>query len=275
MIFWVSIDERYHIRVYDVNTNVIEIYITFVIMKTLAERLVWAREQKGLTQGELAKLSGVSQGTIGNLEAGIRQTARKIVDIAAAAGVDPIWLANGRGEPGQREPIVVPDEDDGFALSTGDVDSLGQRVRSGARQNTTPIRAVKIKIQAGSDGFVTEPDFEIDGGYFQVPSEVIEELRVDPSNLIVTTFRGRSMEPMYFDGGKGLVDLSKKKPVENECFVVNWNGETLVKCLIKKSDGWALYSFNRDFPTISVRSGHCSIIGMVVWQPARIVKGLL
>lgn len=243
-------------------------------MDTLGKRVLWTRQRTGLSQEDFAKLAGVSQSTIGNLEAGIRQTARKVVDIAAAGGVDPGWLANGKGEPIAQN--VRPNLDaDGFAVSEVDADAIGLRVRAANRPTTTSIRAVKIKIQAGSDGYVTEPDFDIDGGYFQVPSDVIEELGVDPSNLIITTFRGRSMEPMYFDGGKGLVDLTKTKPKENECFVVNWNGETLVKCLIKKSDGWALYSFNRDYPTISVRSGHCSIIGMVVWRESQIVKGLL
>lgn len=266
---------QYHVRVCSVNTNVINIYITIVIMKNLAERLAWAREQRGLSQEALAKLAGVSQSTIGNIEAGIRQTARKIIEIAAAAGVDPTWLATGQGEPTQEAPGAARYDEDGFAAPGLCTNEIGESIVVGARERTVPIRAVKIKVQAGSDGYVTEPDFNIDGGYFQVPAEVIEQLRVDPSNLIVTTFRGRSMEPMYFDGDQGLVDISKRKPVNNECFVVNWNGETLVKCLIKKSDGWCLNSFNREFPSISVRSGHCSIIGMVVWQPARIVKGRL
>lgn len=252
----------------------INIYITIVIMRTLAERLTWARERKQLTQAGLGKLAGVSQGTIGNLESGLRKEARRIAQIASALDVDALWLADGKGAvPGASKE--VPEEDDGFVVSSADASAAGQRVRPGDSGETVPIRAVRIKIQAGSDGYVTEPDSDIDGGYFQVPADVIKALRVDPSDLIVTTFRGRSMEPMYFDGDQGLVDISKRKPVENECFVVNWNGETLVKCLIKKSDGWCLYSFNRDYPSISVRSGHCSIIGMVVWQPARIVRGRL
>lgn len=116
---------------------------------------------------------------------------------------------------------------------------------------------------------------DIDHGSFEVPISVIEELRLNPADLMIMSVKGRSMEPMYFEDDKILVDKSKRKPVSNECFVVNWNGELIVKCLIKKSNGWALYSMNRDpqYHTIEVRAGECRIIGMVVWQPARIVTG--
>lgn len=166
-------------------------------------------------------------------------------------------------------------EDDGFIADEPRMPSGTVGVRVGEGPATTPIRAVKLRLQAGVSGFVAEPDMEIDHGYFQVPTEVIEQLRLNPEDLIVTTVRGRSMEPMMFEDDKVLVDTSKRRPKNNECFAVNWNGEAIVKCLIKKSDGWGLYSFNRDFPTIDVRSGQCSIIGMVVWQPARIVLGRL
>lgn len=68
-------------------------------LETLAERLAWAREKKELTQDALAKLAGVSQSTIGNLEAGIRDSARKIAKMAEVLGVDALWLSDGKGEP--------------------------------------------------------------------------------------------------------------------------------------------------------------------------------
>lgn len=68
-------------------------------MDTLAKRLAWARAKKELSQQELAQKSGVKQGTIGNLEAGIRGTARRITSIADALGVDASWLATGDGRP--------------------------------------------------------------------------------------------------------------------------------------------------------------------------------
>lgn len=68
-------------------------------MNTLSARLAWARAQKKLSQDELANLSGVSQGSIGHLESGLRQSSRRITAIANALGVDPIWLAEGKGTP--------------------------------------------------------------------------------------------------------------------------------------------------------------------------------
>lgn len=67
-------------------------------MKTIAERLKAAREWKGWKQAQLAVAADVSTGTIGNIEAGIRQSKGSIPQIAAALGVDYQWLANGKGE---------------------------------------------------------------------------------------------------------------------------------------------------------------------------------
>lgn len=68
-------------------------------MKTLAERLTWARTEAKITQQELARGAGVAQSTIASWESGARATGRKITVIAAYLGVDPIWLLDGKGEP--------------------------------------------------------------------------------------------------------------------------------------------------------------------------------
>jgi transcriptional regulator with XRE-family HTH domain len=77
-------------------------------MEKLAERLAWAREKKGFTQAGLAKAAKVSQSTIGNLEAEIRQTSRKIAVIASVLGVDVLWLAEGVGRPHKNDPEHAP-----------------------------------------------------------------------------------------------------------------------------------------------------------------------
>lgn len=85
-------------------------------MKTIADRLKEARESSGLTQPELAKKAKVAQGTIGNIEAGLRKRPRDLLAIAAALKVNPGWLETGDGpkasvqntEPGPDSSGKVP-----------------------------------------------------------------------------------------------------------------------------------------------------------------------
>lgn len=67
-------------------------------MKTLAERLKFARGLKSWSQAQLASASGLSQSTIGNIEAGTRQSRGSLPELAKALGISYEWLANGIGE---------------------------------------------------------------------------------------------------------------------------------------------------------------------------------
>lgn len=88
------------------NTNVLQAagLITFVnqedeeeLLRTLGGRVKWARMQRQLSQAALGKAAGVSQSTIGNIEAGIRNKPRELLSIAAALEASPAWLEAGKG----------------------------------------------------------------------------------------------------------------------------------------------------------------------------------
>jgi transcriptional regulator with XRE-family HTH domain len=89
----------YHDRDDRTPTNVMQVPAVIVAMRTIAERLKQAREDRGLTQEQLAKAAGVSQGTIANLEAGLRNSPRKLLNIAEALKVSPRWLESGGAQP--------------------------------------------------------------------------------------------------------------------------------------------------------------------------------
>lgn len=74
-----------------------QVRATLTVVKTIAERLKQARDDKHLSQPELAERAGVTQGTIGNLEAGLRKNPRELLAIAAALDVEPEWLKSGKG----------------------------------------------------------------------------------------------------------------------------------------------------------------------------------
>jgi len=74
-------------------------------VKTLKERLIFARELRKLTQAELAKKSKCGQSAIGNVESGTRNTLRNLVLVARALRVSADWLFDGKG------PAPAADED--------------------------------------------------------------------------------------------------------------------------------------------------------------------
>jgi len=109
-------------------------------VKTFSDRLRHARQLRGLTQSELARSCGLSQGAISNYESASRKTAKEVFRLADILQVSAAWLATGAGPmeqeipscaykisepssaPGQSYswpfPRIPPDEL--FALSPGD-----------------------------------------------------------------------------------------------------------------------------------------------------------
>jgi transcriptional regulator with XRE-family HTH domain len=67
-------------------------------MKNLPDRLRAVRKAKGLSQGELADLIGVSTSYISAVESGRFTPEGTLLNIAIKLGVDKDWLINGEGE---------------------------------------------------------------------------------------------------------------------------------------------------------------------------------
>ena len=106
-----------------------------VDMDTLAKRLRHAREDRDLTQTGLAKLAGVSQGTIGNIEAGIRGGLQSLAPIAMALQINYLWLRDGNGEMNSSTPT------DGLPLSRELLDHLATVAPDERRRIENTIRA--------------------------------------------------------------------------------------------------------------------------------------
>lgn len=66
-------------------------------VETFAQRLLYARQQRGLTQEKLAKLCSISQSTIASYENGSRLHARNLIELAHVLHVTPKWLRYGEG----------------------------------------------------------------------------------------------------------------------------------------------------------------------------------
>ena len=67
-------------------------------MDTVGERLKAARAARGWTQAHLGLAADLSTGTVGNIEAGIRQAKGSLPLLAKALGISHNWLAYGEGD---------------------------------------------------------------------------------------------------------------------------------------------------------------------------------
>src|SRR5688572_1474355 len=74
-------------------------------MRDMSMRLRYARKERNLTQVELARLSGVKQASVSDLERGESKSFRgtTLLSLARALNVSPEWLSHGRGPMERRD----------------------------------------------------------------------------------------------------------------------------------------------------------------------------
>lgn len=66
-------------------------------MEHFSDRLRYARKKRKLSQTELARASGLSQGAISSYETGARRSTTELIQLAQALKVSPEWLITGTG----------------------------------------------------------------------------------------------------------------------------------------------------------------------------------
>lgn len=218
------------------------------------ERITQARTAKGIKKVDLAKELGVSPATITQWESGVTKEIKgaNLTNLCRALGVEPEWLLNGDkdGElarallPGAKRVVVAEDESSIFYQ----------------------IPKVKLRLQAGITGFQTEPDHH-DGGSMAIPRLWADTMEFNPHRLIAVQVKGESMEPTFYAGDTVIVNLDDTKLVDNHVYAVNYEGEAVIKRLVRDVGQWWLQSDNLDqrkYHRKQCRHGECIVIGRIV-----------
>jgi phage repressor protein C with HTH and peptisase S24 domain len=213
-----------HDRDYEVNTLVSLQHGQMTAVDSIASRLARARERAGLTQQQLANLAGVSQSTIGNIEAGLRQSRGSLPQIAEALGVRLKWLRDGE-EPG--------------------IDQLRRLVEMADNPEYPAIRRVRFKLSAGASGFAVEYD-EGDAPPIVFRKEWFVRRGLRPDRLFAVEVTNGSMEPGLYAGDTVVVNTDETKERDGEVFAVNYEGELVIKRLVRDDGQWWLASDNPD-----------------------------
>ncbi len=130
----------------------------------------------------------------------------------------------------------------------------------------TPIMKVKLKVQAGITGFQVEPE-HYDGETQGVPTRWILKEGLSRDALLAITVRGESMEPALYEGDVIVVNTRDTNLVDGSVYVVNYEGEVVVKRMIRDAGQWWLTSDNADqrkFHRKLCKGAECILIGKVI-----------
>ncbi|MGV7210472.1 helix-turn-helix transcriptional regulator [Oxalobacteraceae bacterium A2-2] len=128
------------------------------------------------------------------------------------------------------------------------------------------IPKVQLIVRAGFAGFETVPEI-YDGSVLSLNKNWVDRKGLHPSKLVALSVTGDSMEPNLYDGDIVIVNTADTKMKDGEVFVFNYDGEAVIKRLVKERGEWWLFSDNADqtrHRPKGCRAGECLIIGRVV-----------
>lgn len=107
------------------------------------------------------------------------------------------------------------------------------------------IRRVHFKLSAGATGFSVDYRGDM-GPPIPFPKAWYERKGLTPSKLFATTVSNGSMEPGLFDGDTVVVNTAGTEPKDGCVFAVNYEGELVIKRLVRDDGQWWLSSDNPD-----------------------------
>lgn len=105
------------------------------------------------------------------------------------------------------------------------------------------IRRVRFKLSAGASGFGVEY-LQGEGAPIVFQREWFTSRGYKPARLFAVRVANGSMEPGLYDGDTVVVNTDDTQPKDGAVFAVNYEGELVVKRLLRDAGQWWLASDN-------------------------------
>lgn len=197
-------------------------------------RLRLARKNARLTQAELSKKTGIPQSTISTAEREGHGSGETPV-YAQACGVSALWLAKGDGE--------MLNFDTNKHQATESIASVSINLENNPAYPS--IRRVNFRLSAGASGFGVEY-VEDDEAPIVFQRKWFERNGYTPTKLLAVRVANGSMEPGLHDGDTVVINTADTHLKDGEVYAMNYEGEMVVKRLVRDAGQWWLASDNLD-----------------------------
>lgn len=228
------------------NTSTLTLKVgKLAFVPTLQERIAEIMSSTGLTVGEIASITGVSSSAVTQWKDGQTKSIKTgpATKLAAHTGYSALWIGEGEG-PMHPGPVPISMENN---------------------PDYPAIRRVHFKLSAGASGFGVDYEGE-DAAPIVFRREWYERNGYQPGKLLAVRVSNGSMEPGLYDGDTVVVNTADTTPTDGAVFAVNYEGEMVIKRLVRDSGQWWLASDNPDqrrYPR-KVCDEHAFLLGRIV-----------
>lgn len=136
-----------------------------------------------------------------------------------------------------------------------------------------PVRRVNIKAQAGVSGFSIEYLLNDEKPPIFFRRDWYRAKGFAPDRMIAVRVTGESMIPTLYPDDLIVVNTAQTQPQHSKTFLVSYEGEIVVKRLVRDDGQWWLTSDNADqrrYPRVRC-NGETEIIGEVVYRQTEVI----
>lgn len=200
-------------------------------------RLRAARKYAKLTQLAASKKTGIPQSTISTAER-LGNGSSDTSVYAQAYNVNPHWITTGEG---RMELNAI--ERAAFARPHENIASVAINLVD--NPDYPSIRRANIKLSAGASGFGIDY-IEDDEAPIVFQRKWFERNGYNPAQLLAVRVMNGSMEPGLYDGDTVVINTADAQPKDGQVYAMNYEGELVIKRLVRDAGQWWLASDNPD-----------------------------
>lgn len=223
-------------------------------MSSFGERLHALRTERKLSQAKLAKLAGIPQSTIAQIESGRTKSTSKIIELADALETTPNYLLNGVADL-----KLAPLSSNVGCYSDKDViTNIGAYV-------TIPYFDINISPDSSNATWIVRDPAE----KLVFHESWFEHRRIKPSSVKAMYVRGNSMQPLLYDMDTILLDESNTEIVDGDIYAVIYKKRLYIKELRTSENGIDIISYHSDYKTMHVTQETLKdfhVIGKMIWR---------
>ena len=208
------------------------------VITSISYRVKLAREIKQMSQIQLSKHAGISQGTLSDLERGKNKNSLMLTKIADVLGVSPIWMLEGKGE-----------------MLTGKTNVLQLKER---QELAAPVhnKVPKINWSDVTDYILLKTKFSIEEDSLVHTSLAISE------NGFALLVDDDKMEPEFKLGEVLIVDPDLSFQSGDYVVVVHGGHKPVFKQIVSDGANWLLKPLNPRYPIDSMTEEH-TVVGVI------------